>query len=464
MNLKIFAALTFWILLFAVSCNRDEISFNAPSQQLRFSKDTVFCDTVYNQVRSETYAVKVYNDEDQDIMIPKISLASGSSSLYRINVDGKAGTEFNNVPLRKKDSLYIFVEIAPVASAPEAIAEDQVVFQSPAGNQHVTLFSVVQDAEFFIQNDSNPNILNEDTNWTNEKAKIIFGDLTVAEGKQLSIQPGTKVYFFKNSGLKISKNASLNVNGVLGSEVLFRGDRNDPRYDTIPKNWNGISLDEGSNLNMNYAKLQGGDIGLDLYQSNANISNTIFHTFQNYGIRSVASTLTAENLVMNHCGEANLGIFKGGSVQLTHCTLANYWEMNSSLPGLSLFATNSWTNSSGQEENGALQLNVYNSVLYGRADNAVFFKPVSGQNFSYLFSHSALKYAEGAGYNFEGNPAVVTCLKNQDPKFLNTYASKMNLRVAEDSPVKGKGIYLNAVSRDITGVIRNNPPTMGAYE
>ena len=196
-KLKFILALSFWFLLTAVACNRDDISFESPSQLLRFSADTVFCDTVYNQVRSETYAVKIYNTEDKDVMIPKISLENGSSSLYRINVDGKAGTDFTNVPLRKNDSLYIFVEIAPVANSPEAIAEDRINFQTPAGNQHVTLFSVVQDAEFFIQTDSNPNVLAENTNWTNEKAKIIFGNLTLEAGKILNIQKGTKVYFHK---------------------------------------------------------------------------------------------------------------------------------------------------------------------------------------------------------------------------------------------------------------------------
>ena len=205
---KLILGFSFWFLLTAVACNRDEINFEMPSQLLRFSSDTVFCDTVYNQVRSETYAVKIYNDEDKDVMIPKISLEKGAASLYRINVDGKAGTDFNNIPLRKKDSLYIFVEIAPIANAPEAIAEDRVNVETPAGKQHVTLFSVVQDAEFFIETKTNPNILANNTSWENSKAKIIFGNLTVAEGKSLTIQPGTKVYFHKNSGLKISKNST----------------------------------------------------------------------------------------------------------------------------------------------------------------------------------------------------------------------------------------------------------------
>lgn len=466
MKFKILIGFSFWILVFAVSCKNDDISFDSPSAELRFSRDTVFCDTIYNQIRSETYAVKVYNTENKDIMIPKISLEGGASSPYRINVDGKAGTDFSNIPLRKKDSMYIFVEIAPVANASEAIAEDRIVFDSPAGNQHVTLFSVVQDAEFFIQSDTNPNILSSNTVWNNAKAKIVFGELTLAEGKTLDIQEGTKVYFTKNSSLKISKNASLNVNGSLGKEVLFRGDRNDTRYDTIPLNWKGITFEENANLNMNYGKVFGGDTGLSLQKSTATIQNSIIHTFQNFGILSVNSTVTAKNLVMNNCGQANLGIFKGGTIDLTHCTLANYWEMNNSLPALSLYATNEWENESGTKENAPLTLNIKNSILYGYGNSSVLFEPISGYAFNYTISHSLLKYATNSGFNFDGNTSVVNSIKNEEPKFLAPYISKMNLRVADDSPAKGKGstVFAGTVPYDITGKSRTSAPTLGSYQ
>ena len=457
MKYKIFTAISFWILLFSVACNRDDISFDTPSQLLRFSRDTVFCDTVYNQVRSETYAVKVYNNEDNDVLIPKISLAGGSASLYRINVDGRPGTEFTNIPLRKNDSLYIFVEIAPVANAPEAIAEDQVVFESPAGNQHVTLFSVVQDAEFFIESKTNPNVITS-TTWNNDKAKIIFGNLTLAENETLNIDAGTKVYFFKNSGLTVAKNSTLNVNGNLGSEVIFRGDRSDPKYDTIPKNWNGITFDQGSILNMNYGKVFGGSTGLDFYQSTANIDNTIIHTFQDFGIRAVNTTLTAENMVMNNCGQADLGIFKGGNIQLTHCTLANYWEFNSALPGLGIYATNEWTNASGTTENAALNLSVRNSIIYGHAEDLLDMNPISGYSFSANFSYCLLKYTTNSDFS------VSNSIRNENPEFLNFYTEKLNLRVADTSTAKGNGIFIASANTDIAGNTRTNPPTIGAYE
>lgn len=456
----------FWLALFALSCNRDNISFGTPSQMLRFSTDTVFCDTVYNQIRSETYDVKVYNSDNKDVKIPRIYLAGGSASPYRINVDGKAGTDFANVPLRKNDSLFIFVEIAPVASATEAIAEDQIIFESPAGQQHVTLFSVVQDAEFFIQSKTNPNILNDDTTWTNEKVKIIFGDLTLAEGKTLTIQEGTKVCFHKNSSLKIAKNAILNVNGTLENNVIFRGDRNNARYDTIPRNWNTIDFDIGSKLNINYGKIFGGTVGLSMNQTTANISNTIIHTFQDYGISAVNSNITATNTVMNNCGVADLGIFKGGNIDFTHCTLANYWSLNAAL-GFAILATNDWTNDSGQPEYGALHFNFKNSIAYTSFDNAIFFSPTQGQVFSTNISNSLLKYTDNS-FGFDFNNAI-NSIKGTDenyPEFLNFYISKMNLRVKDGSPAKGKGDlgYAAQVPLDYYQIDRTSSPTIGAYQ
>ena len=108
MKTKYFLFFGFWLALFVISCNRDDIEFDAPSKKLRFSVDTLVLDTVYNQVRSETYAVKIYNDENKDISIPKIYLESGNSSLYRINEMEK---QEQNLPMCRfvKKTAFIFL-------------------------------------------------------------------------------------------------------------------------------------------------------------------------------------------------------------------------------------------------------------------------------------------------------------------------------------------------------------------
>lgn len=469
MKFKLLLFCSFWMLLLAISCNKDEISFDAPSQELRFSRDTVFCDTVYHQIRSETYVVKVFNNEDKDVIIPRINLEKGAASLYKINVDGKSGHDFTNVPLRKKDSLYIFVEIAPQATGPEAIAEDRVLFSNPNGQQHVTLFSVVQDAEFFIQTPTNPNILLNHTTWSNSKAKIIYGDFTVNSNITLDIDPGTKIYFHKNSGMKILNGATLNVNGTSSNQVVFRGDRNDTYYDTIPRNWNSIRMEANSNLNMNHTRLFGGTTGLDLRQANANINNSFIHTFEDYGIHAVASKVIAKNLVMNNCGESCVGIFKGGNHQYIQSTIANYSDLMSSRNRIGIFATNEWKNDAGQPEQGPLQqLNILNSIIYSDRENAVNFEQIPGQQFNFLIQNSSLKYSgtSDAGFPFDNNPNVVQSFKNEEPKFVNYFVAQMNLRVKADSPARNKGNASVAatVPTDIVGVSRTSNPTLGAYQ
>jgi hypothetical protein len=462
MKIKILFGIAFWSLLLLAGCNRDDISFDSPTQLLRFSTDTVFCDTVYNQMRSETYAVKVYNNENKDVLIPRIALEGGSSSLYRINVDGKVGTSFENVALRRKDSLYVFVEIAPVANAPEAIAEDKVVFNTPAGEQKVTLLSVVQDAEYFIKTDTNPNIISENTTWTKDKVKVIFGDLTIAEGKTLTMEQGTKVYFRKNSGMNFAKNSGLTVNGVLGEEVIFRGDRSDTKYDTLPANWNGIKMEEGSLLNMNYTRVFGGNVGLQLKESTAEINNSIFHTFQNAGIYGIHSNVTANNLVMNNCGEADLAIAGSGSYKLNYCTLANYWNLNPSMSALGIFASNTWENENGELESGLINLTVKNSIIYGDIPDMISFTVNSaGTPITSSFDNSLLKLSANAGFT----PVGQNIIRNEDPKFQNYFTQKMNLRVKNDSPAKAKGTNLGGMTAtDIVGSTRTYPATLGAYQ
>lgn len=458
--------LSFCALLFIIACNRDEIEFSLPTQKLTFSKDTLVLDTVYNQVRSETYAVKIYNQENKDIKIPRIYLEGGSASPYRINVDGKPGTQFTDIPLRRKDSLYIFVEIAPNSNVTEAIAEDRIQIETPVAKQKITLLSVVQDVEFFISTKTQPRVLSQNTIWNNNKAKIIYGDLSLAEGKSLTIAEGTKVYFHKNANLKIGKNAQLIAQGNLGREVVFRGDRNDVRYDTLPLNWGGIQLEQGALAQLNYTKIMGGTTGLTLNHASATIDNTIIHTFQGYGILGINATVNTKNLVISNCGEALIGIFKGGNYNLTHNSLSNYWNLNGALPGMGIYATNEYKNGNITEQ-AALSLSVKNSIVHTLRNNAMFFKPTSGQTFSYFIENCLVKHdATASGFSFENNASVVNSIKNQDPLFENYYTQKLNLRLKTNSPARGKGKAATAqsVPLDIVRVNRTNNPSLGAYQ
>ena len=103
-------------LIFWNSCDK-EISFVVSESQLSFSKDTVYLDTVFSNIGSSTYNLKVYNNSSNNVVIPQIRLKKGLESLYRLNVDGiydqnngAEGKIFENIELLANDSLYIFIE------------------------------------------------------------------------------------------------------------------------------------------------------------------------------------------------------------------------------------------------------------------------------------------------------------------------------------------------------------------
>ncbi|MEO0046496.1 MAG: hypothetical protein RL705_1687, partial [Bacteroidota bacterium] len=95
-------------LAISVSSCREDFQFEPSTGDLTFSKDTVYLDTVFANIGSSTYTLKVYNKSDKDISIPTIQLGRGQASKYRMTVDGMTGENnrvFHNVELLAKDSL-----------------------------------------------------------------------------------------------------------------------------------------------------------------------------------------------------------------------------------------------------------------------------------------------------------------------------------------------------------------------
>src|SRR5690606_10019580 len=148
----IYGALLLCSVIFWSSC-RNDFETVPSSGNLTFSKDTVYLDTVFSNIGSSTYTLKVYNNSKDDIHIPSLRLAQGESSHYRLNVDGMPGKVFQNVQVLAKDSIFIFIETtfdinSLPASANEFLYTDQLVFDSGAKEQKVELVTLIRDAIF----------------------------------------------------------------------------------------------------------------------------------------------------------------------------------------------------------------------------------------------------------------------------------------------------------------------------
>ena len=139
-------------VLLLTSC-RNDFEFEPSTGDLAFSRDTVYLDTVFTNIGSSTYTLKVYNRSDKDISIPSIRLGEGEASKYRLMVDGLPGKVFNDIELLAQDSMFVFIETTIdyneyVNEENNFLYEDKIEFDSGDNYQKVELVTLVQDAVF----------------------------------------------------------------------------------------------------------------------------------------------------------------------------------------------------------------------------------------------------------------------------------------------------------------------------
>lgn len=437
------------------SC-RDDFDFEPISSALRLSTDTISVDTVYNYSKSETYVLKLYNPDDKDLVIPRIALARGIDSYFNINVDGLAGHEFTNVPIRKKDSLFVFVEIDAKEAPINPVYDDEILIESSQHQQHVKLLSWIEKAQIHESNSSLAT-----ANWNANEAHVIDGTLSITN--QLNVDAGTKIYFKRGASLSIEPNASLTVNGTLGQEVKFRSARHDSKYDSIPNQWNKIELKPNSRSSINYAKIIGGETGLYVNKAELNISNSIIVNHQSYGILANQAKILGYNLIMNNANLAALAIENGGEYKFYHSTFANFFNMvGTAGPAYSVYLSNY-----NEEESNPLTQAVFGNCIFfnQRTPNALVMEKRDGIGFNYSFDTNLFKNVDTNELNVMTATGFVNSIIG-DPLFTDPIYTANKLRVLENSPALGAGktTISQNYPTDYYGIPRGTRPTLGAIQ
>lgn len=434
-----------------ISC-RDDFDFDPASDNLSFSNDTVNLDTIFNHTNSQTYKLTVHNNQDKDVEIPKIYLSRGEGSFFKINVDGMPGYEFENVAVRKKDSILIFVEIAAGEAPVNPVYEDEINFETTAGTQQVKLMSYIEKAEFYIPGQGQDEIEVSGT-WDNSRSRVIFGNAVV--NSDLTIQGGTKIYFHNGAGMTV--NGNIHVNGDINNKVIFRTDRMDERSDTLPKMWGKIHLKNNTDSKIEYAIIKGANIGLEIENSRLDIFNTKILNNDSMGMYAHGtSDVTGKNLVINNSDLASLAI-EGGTYKFTHCTFGNYHNIGQGAG----YNYSLWL----ADENNLESAGFFNCIFYGLSLNAIQIDEGVAPN--YTFKNNVIRNETGMSFD----PSNIT----EDPMFLNMFVDpgfgKNDLRLlqTEGSSIPGHGNsdYINGdeiLEKDILDILRISSPTPGAYQ
>ena len=518
---RLFYFLLCTIILVTWSSCRKDFSFTPSAGNLEFSKDTVYLDTVFTNIGSSTYNLKVYNRSNEDIVIPILRLAQGQNSMYRLNVDGLsgsgaiAGKEFENVELLAKDSMYIFVEttidIQTLASSQtQFLYTDAIEFDSGNNLQKVELVTLVKDAVFiypqrFIDNQTGETIIetltfdvdgdgnddettiqgrfleDDELTFTNEKPYVIYGYAAVEDGKTLNIEAGARVHFHANSGLLVTNGGSIKVNGLpsmdqelMEGEVVFEGDRLEPLYEDIPGQWQTIWLSEGSVGNVfNHVTIKNSTVGIlsNGNQNNPdklNITNTQIYNSSNFGILGRGTSINAENLVINRSGQSSFAGTYGGSYNFVHATIANYWT-NSFRQFPSVYLNNYIVDEDNNVFTNPLdEANFTNCIIYGNDNPEFIVDNEDSDIFNFKLTNCLIRFNDtnnnftGALYDFNNTNLYENIVFNEDPEFLD--ATSNLLQIPNGSPADGTAILFGNLTTDITGLNRGTPPDIGAYE
>ena len=451
----LFASILFSSLFFQ-SC-RDDFDYDEISTGLSFNRDTVNVDTVFNHRKSETYVLKVYSADKDNKIIPKIYLNRGNDSYFQLNVDGQSGKSFENVAIRGKDSLFVFVEVHAKDAFANPLYEDDVIFETTSDSKRVKLLSWVEKADFLKDQTLNS------ANWDQNTAQVISGNLTVTNS--LNVNAGAKIYFEKDASLTIGENANFNVNGTANNFVKFRSARHDSRYDSLPNQWNKIELKPNSISNINYTKIIGGDTGLEVNKSKLDIQNSYVVNHQSYGILANNAEINGHNLILNHANFAALALLNGGKYTFYHSTFANYFNMiGTAGPAYALYLSN--TNEDESESNPLTQAIFGNNIFYSeRSPNAIAFYKRDGVGFTYNFDTNLFNNTDKGSLDVTSASGFTGSIVD-DPKFINPKYTANNLRLDEESPALGIAkVSLAALfPTDIFGFTRTSAPNLGAIQ
>lgn len=462
--------LTYILLLitatsFFFACSDDDKFSTNSNLRLTFSSDTIRFDTVFATIGTSTQRLKVYNRNDEALMISTVELINSGISGFKINVDGQSGNIVNNISILAKDSMYVFVEITvpPLDKNGAVRLSDSIRFQVNGINQYVSLEAIGQNAIIW-----NAKTIDKETTLDSESPYLIYDFLKIEKDVTLHIEKGTYLYFHKDAKLLIE--GTIDAKGTIDEPIFFRGDRTDNLsanipYSRVPGQWYGIEITGNShNNNFENVRIENGIYGVKIEpsqptQNTVSFYNTIIQNTTKEVIYAIDAQIRATNCLFANAGTYTLYLI-GGKHNFLQCTIANYMTY----PGVFRRGTMYL----GEETNTPMQeANFINSIVSGSSSSRAEINIDLTENADYSFINCLLRVPSSNDNHF------INTIWNENPGFKTIYSVGDSQRyyysfeLTENSKAidKANVEYAIEVPFDIRGISRSfNGPDIGCYE
>ena len=459
--MKIPGILTISLLIIFFSCRKDSF-ITSPDARVTITADTLKYDTVFVTTGSTYHTFKIINENDQKLRLSSLKLSGGTASVYKMNVNGVPGTQFNNLEINANDSIYVFaqVNVNPGAANLPFILRDSIEILYNGKRKLVQLEAWGQNAHFFRNK-----IIAINETWNNDLPYVILGSLLINTNQTLTINKSCRIYVHADAPIVVD--GTLQVNGLKDTidRVYFQGDRLDDPYKDYPAGWPGIFFRSTAKDNVfNYAVVKNAyqAIALQNMPSNANpklvLNESIIDNGYDAGIIAVNSSIRARNCLISNCGK-NLLLVQGGIYQFTHCTAVTYASsfIDHKNPVLTL---SNFANNSAADLDAVFR----NCIFWGEngiVDNEVVVTKNGNTIFNVNFDYNLWK-VQTAPANITSNQII----NNQKPLFdsINTSKNYYNFRLQTGSPAINKGVNAG-IGIDLDGKTRPvGLPDLGCFE
>jgi len=465
MNKK-FILLTVLIASLIMACKKEGF-IEGPNASIHLSEDTLFFDTVFTTTGSITQFFRIFNDNDQKLRVSNVSLAGGSASPFKINVDGTPGPAVSNLEIGANDSMYVFVsvQINPDAANLPFIVRDSIRIDFNGNTRWMQLEAWGQNANFLRSTKLTGNVV-----WTRNLPYVILGGIQVDTTASLTIQKGTRIYLHADAPFVVDGTLKVQGSSHDTDRVYFSGDRLDEPYKDFPGSWPGIYFRSKSHDNqLDYAVIRNAYQGIvaDDPSINANpklmLNQCIVDNIYDAGILGLKSSINANNCLVSNCGK-NVILAKGGNYTFNHCTVASYTNAFLVHKEPVLQVTNYIKDANNNYLTANLTSSFTNCIFWGEGgsiDDEVVVSKQGNTVFSVNFTN-CLWRVKTAPTNITSSGIIA----NVDPQFdsIDIQKREFNFHLKPSSPGINKGVA-TSLTIDLDGKPRAvGIPDLGAYE